>query len=147
MKANQDKQTQGEQKTIEETSIKEEEKTIEEKENLPAQDESEQVEHICYDEFKNSLSTVEERLLNHLERSTLFPKLRSYFSINSPHITQANGVVPICINTIPLRYIGEKEFSIRTRNKGYEIQKGDVIIISEGAFGRAYARMSVFEKL
>lgn len=54
----------------------------------------------------------------------------------------------VCVNILQLKYIGEAPYTIRTRGaKGYEINKGDVVMLPDGAFGRAYARMRVFEKL
>lgn len=101
---------------------------------------------ISYDDFKASLPTSEKKSLSNLEKSPLFSKLRGYFSANTPFI-QNDGVVPICIGTISLRYVGQRDFCIRTRNKGYKIQRGDVIILPDSAYGKAYERMNVFEKL
>lgn len=101
---------------------------------------------ISYDDFKASLPTSEKKSLSNLEKSPLFSKLRGYFSANTPFI-QNDGVIPICIGTISLRYIGQRDFCIRTRNKGYKIQRGDVIILPDNAYGKAYERMNVFEKL
>lgn len=153
MKENENKQIQEEKEVQQDIATAEqeiqEEKNIEEEniEEENATTENTEQEHISYDEFKNSLPTPEKRSLSNLEKSPLFSKLREYFSTNTPHIIQDNGVVPMCISTISLRYSGDQEFCIRTRNKGYKIQKGDVVILPDNAYGRAYERMGVFEKL
>lgn len=142
MKEDENKQTQEEEKVVQQENINGKNSNEEN-----ATTENAQQERISYDEFKNSLATPEKRSLNNLEKSPLFSKLRDYFSTNSPHIIQDDGVVPMCIGTISLRYVGEREFCIRTRNKGYKIQKGGVVILPDNAYGRAYERMGVFEKL
>lgn len=146
---NMEEQAIKEEKNTQEANTKEEEEVIKQ-ENIKEENattEDNQQEHISYDDFKASLPTSEKKSLSNLERSPLFSKLRSYFSANSPFVTQDDGVVPICIGTISLRYVGERDFCIRTRNKGYKIQRGDVVILPDSAYGRAYERMNVFEKL
>lgn len=147
MKENENKQTQEEEVEQEKITIQQESNEGENIEEENATTEDIKQEHISYDEFKNSLPTPEKRSLSNLEKSPLFSKLREYFSTNTPHIIQDDGVVPMCISTISLRYVGEQEFCIRTRNKGYKIQRGDVVILPDNAYGRAYERMGVFEKL
>lgn len=147
MEENENKQTQEEEVEQENITTQQESNEGENIEEENATTEDTKQDHISYDEFKNSLPTPEKRSLSNLEKSPLFSKLREYFSTNTPHIIQDDGVVPMCISTISLRYIGEQEFCIRTRNKGYKIQRGDVVILPDNAYGRAYERMGVFEKL
>lgn len=130
-------------KNIQEATTKDEASIKEANEFNKNQDETLK---ISYDDFKASLPTSEKKSLSNLEKSPLFSKLRGYFSANTPFI-QNDGVVPICIGTISLRYVGQRDFCIRTRNKGYKIQRGDVIILPNSAYGKAYERMNVFEKL
>lgn len=147
MKENENKQTQEEEVEQENIATQQESNEEENIEEENATTEDTKQNHISYDEFKNSLPTPEKRSLSNLEKSPLFSKLREYFSTNTPHIIQGDGVVPMCISTLSLRYVGEQEFCIRTRNKGYKIQRGDVVILPDNAYGRAYERMGIFEKL
>lgn len=130
-------------KNIQEATTKDEASIKEANEFNKNQDETLK---ISYDDFKASLPTSEKKSLSNLEKSPLFSKLRGYFSANTPFI-QNDGVIPICIGTISLRYVGQRDFCVRTRNKGYKIQRGDVIILPDSAYGKAYERMNVFEKL